>query len=247
MSKNRQLTISLLFILILVPAACSTSIEVNVIELLDTNVKYIDCCMLNSNVMSASYDVFNTGSVAYAARIRLDMVDGAKKVTSIWSSESLLNPGERDTINMYWYEPEDKTITASARLYRAYDIVDIGNITWVFNDASTSYDALDIEKIRVYDDKIKIKITAKNDTEKIIIYPVKYTAGWLFEQNVIEDVIAGKSRTLYMNYDAGVFREAEITLVAVSEDGKYYGENTFLLKKETGIRKWIGMFMDLFD
>ncbi|MCK5043177.1 MAG: hypothetical protein KAR51_04060, partial [Candidatus Aenigmarchaeota archaeon] len=219
----------------------------NVIELLDTNVKYIDCCMLNSNVMSASYDVFNTGSVAYAARIRLDMVDGAKKVTSIWSSESLLNPGERDTINMYWYEPEDKTITASARLYRAYDIVDIGNITWVFNDASTSYDALDIEKIRVYDDKIKIKITAKNDTEKIIIYPVKYTAGWLFEQNVIEDVIAGKSRTLYMNYDAGVFREAEITLVAVSEDGKYYGENTFLLKKETGIRKWIGMFMDLFS
>ena len=247
MSKNRQLTISLLFILILVPAACSTSIEVNVIELLDTNVKYIDCCMLNSNVMSASYDVFNTGSVAYAARIRLDIMDGAKKVTSIWSSESLLNPGERDTINMYWYEPEDKTITASARLYRAYDIVDIGNITWVFNDASTSYDALDIEKIRVYDDKIKIKITAKNDTEKIIIYPVKYTAGWLFEQNVIEDVIAGKSRTLYMNYDAGVFREAEITLVAVSEDGKYYGENTFLLKKETGVRKWIGMFMDLFD
>ena len=247
MSKNRQLTISLLFILILVPAACSTSIEVNVIELLDTNVKYIDCCMLNSNVMSASYDVFNTGSVAYAARIRLDIMDGAKKVTSIWSSESLLNPGERDTINMYWYEPEDKTITASARLYRAYDIVDIGNITWVFNDASTSYDALDIEKIRVYDDKIKIKITAKNDTEKIIIYPVKYTAGWLFEQNVIEDVIAGKSRTLYMNYDAGVFREAEITLVAVSEDGKYYGENTFLLKKETGIRKWIGMFMDLFS
>ena len=247
MSKNRQLTISLLFILILVPAACSTSIEVNVIELLDTNVKYIDCCMLNSNVMSASYDVFNTGSVAYAARIRLDIMDGAKKVTSIWSSESLLNPGERDTINMYWYEPEDKTITASARLYRAYDIVDIGNITWVFNDASTSYDAIDIEKIRVYDDKIKIKITAKNDTEKIIIYPVKYTAGWLFEQNVIEDVIAGKSRTIYMNYDAGVFREAEITLVAVSEDGKYYGENTFLLKKETGIRKWIGMFMDLFD
>ena len=247
MSKNRQLTISLLFILILVPAACSTSIEVNVIELLDTNVKYIDCCMLNSNVMSASYDVFNTGSVAYAARIRLDIMDGAKKVTSIWSSESLLNPGERDTINMYWYEPEDKTITASARLYRAYDIVDIGNITWVFNDASTSYDAIDIEKIRVYDDKIKIKITAKNDTGKIIIYPVKYTAGWLFEQNVIEDVIAGKSRTLYMNYDAGVFREAEITLVAVSEDGKYYGENTFLLKKETGVRKWIGMFMDLFS
>jgi len=246
MSKNRQLTISLLFILILVPAACSTSIEVNVIELLDTNVKYIDCCMLNSNVMFASYDVFNTGSVAYAARIRFDIMDGAKKVTSIWSSESLLNPGERDTINMYWYEPEDKTITASARLYRAYDIVDLGNVTWVFDDASTSYDAINIEKIRVYDDKIKIKITTENDTGKIIVYPVKYTAGWLFEQNVIEDVIAGKSRTLYMNYDAGMFREAEITLVAVSEDGKYYGENTFLLKKETGIKKWIGMFMDLF-
>lgn len=247
MLGNRQLTLSLLFILILIPAVYSTSVEVNVIELLNTDIKYIDCCMLNSNVMSASYDVFNTGSVAYAARIRLDIMDGAKKVTSIWSSESLLNPGERDTINMYWYEPEDKTITANARLYRAYDIVDIGNITWVFNDASTSSDAIDIEKIRVYDDKIKIKITAENDTEKIIIYPVKYTAGWLFEQNVIENVIAGKSRTIYMNYDAGVFHEAEITLVAVSEDGKFYGEKTFLLKKETGIRKLIGMFMDLLD
>lgn len=245
MLGNRQLILSLLFILILVPVACSTSVEVNVIELLDTDVKSIDCCALNNNVMSASYDVFNSGSVAYAARIRLDILDGTKKVTSIWSSESLLNPGERDTINMYWYEPKDKTITANARLYRAYDIVDIGNITWAFNDASTSADVIDIEKIRVYDDKIKIRITAENDTGKIIIYPVKYTEGWLFEQNVIENVIAGKSRTIYMNYDAGVFHEAEITLVAVSEDGRYYGEKTFLLRKESGIRKWIGMFIDL--
>lgn len=247
MSGNRQFILSLLFILMLVPAAFSTSVEVNVIELLNTDIKYIDCCMLNSNVMSASYDVFNSGSVAYAARIRFDIVDETKKVTSIWSSESLLNPGERDTINMYWYEPEDKTITANARLYRAYDIVDIGNVTWVFDDASTSSGAIDIEKIRVYDDRIKIKITAENDTGKIIVYPVKYTAGWLFEQNVIEDVIAEKSRTVYMDYDAGVFREAEITLVAVSEDGKFYGEKTFLLKKESGIRKLIGMFMDLLD
>ena len=247
MSGNRQFILSLLFILMLVPAAFSTSVEVNVIELLNTDIKYIDCCMLNSNVMSASYDVFNSGSVAYAARIRLDIVDETKKVTSIWSSESLLNPGERDTINMYWYEPEDKTITANARLYRAYDIVDLGNVTWFFDDASTSSGAIDIEKIRVYDDRIKIKITAENDTGKIIVYPVKYTAGWLFEQNVIEDVIAEKSRTVYMDYDAGVFREAEITLVAVSEDGKFYGEKTFLLKKESGIRKLIGMFMDLLD
>ena len=247
MSKNRQVILSLLFLLMLVPAACSTSVEVNVIELLDTDIKYIDCCILNSNVMSASYDVFNSGSVAYAARIRLDILDGAKKVTSIWSSESLLNPGERDTINMYWYEPKDKTITADARLYRAYDIVDIGNITWAFNNASTSSDPIGIEKIRVYDNKIKIKITAQNDAEKIIVYPVKYTAGWLFEQNVIEDVIAGKSRYAYIYYDTGMFRETDITLVAVSEDGKFYGEKTFLLKRESGIRKWIGMFMDLFD
>lgn len=247
MSKNRQVILSLLFLLMLVPAACSTSVEVNVIELLDTDIKYIDCCILNSNVMSASYDVFNSGSVAYAARIRLDISDGSKKVTSIWSSESLLNPGERDTINMYWYEPKDKTITADARLYRAYDIVDIGNITWVFNDASTSSDAIDIEMVRVYDDKIKIKITAENDTGKIIVYPVKYTAGWLFEQNIIEDVAAGKSRSTYIYYDTGLFRETDITLVAVSEDGRFYGEKTFLLKKESGIRKLIGMFMDLLD
>ncbi len=245
MLKNRQL--ALLFTLMLIPAVYGTSVEVNVIELLNTDVKYIDCCMLNSNVMSASYDVFNSGSVAYAARIRLDILDETKKVTSIWSSESLLNPGERDTINMYWYEPEDKIITANARLYRAYDIVDIEDITWVFNKAATSSDAIDIDKIRVYDDKIKIRITAKNDTGKIIVYPVKYTTGWLFEQAVIEDVIAGKSRSTQMYYDAGLFREAEITLVAVSEDGIYYGEKTFLLKKESGIRKWIGMFMDLFD
>ena len=247
------LLIVLSAMLLSVFSAYGTAINVNVGGILDTTSKEIDCCSLNNGVMTASYDVFNSGSIAYSARIRLDVSDENEEITSIWSKEYKLNPGQRDTIEIYWYEPLNTVRIAKARLYRAYDILDIGNITWIFNDIYSpenfekTSSAIRFNNIQVYDDKIKFKITADNDVGKIIVYPIRYTKGWLFEQMVVENTIANKSKSAHINYDTGAFFEDEITLIAVSSDGKYYGEKTIVLKKETGLKKWINIFIDMLD
>ncbi|MBW6461427.1 MAG: hypothetical protein K0B07_00035 [DPANN group archaeon] len=240
----------------------SAEINVNVAEHLDTVLKEIDCCKLNDKVMTASFDVFNSGSIAYAARIRLDVFDedNDKKITSVWSSSSEFNPGQRDSISLYWYEPSDTTRIAKVRLYRGYDILNLEEITWRFNksvesqlskgfgefaDSDNIFGNINFEDVRVYEHNIRFKITADEDIEKVIVYPVQYKEGWIFEQTVVEDVIADKPRIVDVNYDTGFFYENEITLVAVSSDGEYYGEQKVLLKKESGIRKWLNLFVDM--
>ncbi|NOQ55833.1 MAG: hypothetical protein GQ477_03420 [Nanohaloarchaea archaeon] len=251
MFGNRYFSsIVLVVLLVSMTFAYGTAVNINVAEFLDSTSKEIDCCNLDDKVMTASYDVFNSGSIAYAARIRMDVFDEGEMVTSIWSREYRINPAQRETIDLYWYEQSDKILFANAKLYRAYDILDIGNVTWEFNEAEVSQSVNDLEsligfdKICVYDNKIKFEITTDEDIEKMIIYPIQYTKGWIFEQTVVNDVISGKSKKVSIDYDTGAFFEDEITLIAVSSDGRYYGEKTFLLKKEVGLKKWFNMFMD---
>ena len=256
--RNKYLLIIMLlsFVVITTTLVYGTSVNVNVVGVLDSAVKEMDCCLLNNNVMTASYDVFNSGSIAYAARIRFDIFNGSEELTSVWSREYKLNPGQRDTINLYWYEPSETMILAKARLYRAYDIVDLGNVTWEFNAAQTESvseviynpeNVIEIDRIHVYDNKIYFRLTARDDIKKIIVYPTRYTKGWLFEQTVIENIVADKSRTAFINYDTGAFFEDDITLIAVSHDGRYYGEKTFLLEKESGLKKWLNMLIDMLN
>ena len=245
--KRYFLGVVLVVLMFTISFGYGASIKVNVADILDTTSKEIDCCELNGNVMSVSYDIFNSGSVAYSARVRLDLFDNGSDITSIWSDEYKLNPGQRDTIDMYWYESEKTKITVKPKLYRAYEIVDLENITWVFNDTKPVQNTIEFDKISVSDDKIKFQITVENETDRIIVYPIHYTKGWLFEQTVVDDITAGNKVKASILYDTGAFYENEITFVAVSSDGKYYGEKTFLLKKDTGIKKWWNQFIDLFE
>ncbi len=247
--------------LLSVSSVYGTAVNVNVAEHLGTISKEIDCCALDDKVMTASFDVFNSGSIAYAARVRVDMFDDENdaKITSIWSEGLELNPGQRDSISLYWYEPSDTTRTAKVRLYRGYDILNLEDITWVFNGSGLSENSeslvgsdklggtINFEDVRVHDDTIKFKMTADDDIGKIIVYPIRYKDGWIFEQTVVVDVIADKPQTAYVNYDTELFYENEIKLIAVSSDGRYYGEQMVLLKRESGIRKWLNLFVDMFN
>ncbi len=249
----------IIFILVMISSISfvyGTAINVNVADVLDTTTKEIECCQLNNKVMVASYDVFNSGSVAHGARIRLDVFDksyGDNKTIPIWSAKHKLNPGQRETINLYWYEPSETIIVAKPKLYRAYEIIDLENITWDFNEIEQSElsfadeGVINLDRIHVYDNKITVKMTASGNVGRVIVYPIQYTKGWLFEQTVVDSVIANKTKVVPINYETGMFYENEITLVAVSLDGRYYGEQKFLLKKETGLKKWFNLFVDMLN
>ena len=251
MSKNKLFYfVSLFSIILFLPLIYGTTIEINIAEVLDSTLKEMECCNLNNNLMNTKYDLFNSGSLAYVAKIRFDIFNGTKKVSTIWSEDYVLNPGMRTAVDLYWYNNITNnianTLNIKAKLYRAYDILDIGNLTWVFNQTKISKETIDIENVHVYNNEIQFKVRTLNDTKKVIIYPKTSPEGWIFKQTIIDNLKSGKSKIAQINYETGIFSEKEITLIAVSDDGQSYGEKTFVLKKESNFAKWINNMMNIF-
>lgn len=240
----RQAFISLALIMaVSVSTAFGTSIEVNVADMVNSEAKELSRT-LNNNVLKVSYDVLNSGSSGYGARMRLDVFNGTGQTATLWSREEKLIPGERRTISMYWYGPQDnENITVKARLYRAYETAEVGNLTEKFGKGDAE-ESIELDKIRVYDDEIRFRIKSRSDTERIIVYPEEYPRGWIFEQGTVDNIEAGRLKPASIHYETGLFSEKRITLLAVSEDGRYYGRRTFELKKEQGLGKWLNKFTD---
>ncbi len=239
--------IAMLAASLLTATAHSAKIDVNVLELINSEAKEINHDSYN-NVLKISYDVMNSGSIDYGTRVRLDIFNGTKYTTTLWSKEAVIIPGNRKTINLYWYSPgEFETWTAKARLYLAYEIKEIGNLTEI-SGKGNSANTLEISSMRVYENEIKLRVKNQNDADakNVILYPINYPAGWLFEQEEIGDIKAGSDKAAAIHYETSAFREREITLIAVSEDGKNYGTKTFTLKKEEGLSKLVGRFRDWF-
>jgi len=245
-----KLLIVLLMVFMSIPFVYATSLKINVAERLDSDIKEIDCCVLNdyNNIMTTSYDVFNTGSVSHSTRIRFDIFNNGNKITSIWSPKADLLPGNRETINLYWYQSQDAELQVKIILYRAYDIEIVGDLNWSFKGVKKPIEnVFNFDKIHIYNNKIRFELTSSEDIDNVLIFPKKNPEGWILEQNLIESLDAEKSKSTYINYDVEILSEREITLVAVSSDGKYYGEKTFLFKEESGFKKWINQIIGFFS
>ncbi|VVB60832.1 Uncharacterised protein [uncultured archaeon] len=222
------------------------SIEVNVAEVIKSEAKELEHATDN-NLLEISYDVLNSGSAGYGARMRLDVFNGTEKLTTLWSREEALIPGERKTINMYWYEPkENGTYTFRARIYRAYETEDIGNFTEESKNINAS-ETIEIDRIHVYDNEIRFRIRSSTDLESVIVYPGEHPEGWIFEEGTVDGLKAGRAKAASIRYETGLFSPKKVTLVAVSTDGRDYGTKTFELAEEKGFTKWLDEFRDWLD
>ncbi len=245
-TKFRQFSLFLLIAAWFVSTAFASSIEINVADMIKSEVKELEHTT-NNNLLKISYDVFNSGSAGYGARMRLDIFNGTQKLTTLWSKEEAITPGGRKTMSMYWYElPENNTYTFRARIYRAYEIEEVGNFTETSGKSGVQ-ETIQIERIHAYDDEIRFRIRSSTDLKSVIVYPREHPEGWIFEQAVVQNIEAGRAKSASISYQTGLFSPKKVTLVAVSEDGLNYGTKTFELRKEEGLEKWLNLFRDMFN
>lgn len=227
----------------LASAVFAATLEVDVKEIVGSETKAISTDSPN-NILKASYDVLNSGSAAYGARMRMDIFNGTEQTATIWSNEESMAPGERKTIDLYWFSPsESSRFRAVTRLYRAYEIVGVGNISKNFSK-SDAPNNIEISRIHSYGNKIIFRIKSPADAQKIIVYAAKGPEAWLFEENAVENVKAGESRTASINYETGAFSENGISIMAAASDGKNYGTENFVVVKQEGIEKWLNEIAD---
>ncbi len=233
----------LLALIIFIAISSAAVIEIEVKMKLDGKISFFSFERMN-NIVKASTEFYNTGSVAYKARARLDILNRSELIFSGWSEEKPLMPGERKTFEIYWYSPSKaKNLTARLRVYFGNEIVEESkNLSIEY--VKSSKDLFQIKNFRTYEDHIRFEIRANETLKNVIVVPSDYIQGWIFEQIKLRELKANKNTEVKIRYIPTVWMESQVKLNVFTEDGKYYFSKTFELKKEKGLLKYLHMIYD---
>jgi hypothetical protein len=227
---------SIIFLIFLIlffsQLAKSAEIKVSVPADLQGNISSIS---FNSSpdLVRFQIEFYNVGSVAYKARIRLDINDSQNVFTG-WSDEKSLMPGDRNSYDIYWYANSTGNFSAKAKVYYANEIFEqkfnIGK-----KASSSSENVFEIMNFRTYDNFIVFDLKSNQDAKNVVAIPTNIPIGWIFEQKEIGSLNKGVTKNVVIQYYPSVWTLKNMTLTIASDEGRYYSEKTFELNKETGI------------
>lgn len=172
----------------------------------------------------------NIGSVDCEARMRVDFYNQTEFLYTAWSNMERVPPGSHADLETHWFYPFEENLTAKIRVYYCNEIFDVAEKKIEVKKIEPNKTVLEIVKIKDFKNSVEVSIKAKEEVRDVIIIPKKYPLGWIFEQAKIEKL--EKEKTARINYNPSIWRETNITFLAITEDGKYSTEKTFTLKED---------------
>jgi len=237
------LFILIITFLLMISISKSQVVDVNIKEVTrveTTNIDY-NSTVTDGKPFKMNVELFNSGSVGYKARIRLDISDKDNLIFTGWSDERNFVPGTREIYDLYWYPSNFKgKFKASIRVYFANEINKIKEINFEVKTSNKSQENIfEILDFRTYDDEVVFLLKTNKTVENIIITPSNYTSGWVFEQSKIDKLNSGNIKIIDLKYEPTLWKEGDVSFKIFTEDGKYYTSKSFTLKKETSFWKHI--------
>ena len=195
---------------------------------------------IKNEVFKVIFKFVNGGSVAYKVRGRLDVFNQiGELVFTGWSKEVDFCPGTDKTFELYWY-PVNMTgnFTGRIRVYYGNEILENSSIKFKIKGVKKPEKALEIFNVKVYDDVIEVDVRSKKNLTDLLVIPSEYPLGWIFEQGRIESIKKDETKRISINYEPALWTsDRNTSLYLVTEDGKYFGHETFILEKENGLKK----------
>lgn len=239
---KRFLLFSMLF-LIFIGNVYASLVAVSTAEMLKGNLTslFIDD---SSNVIKFYSEFYNIGSIAYKARMRIDILNESNLVFTGWSKEEVFMPGDKKNFEMFWFSDSKGKYTFKLRIYFGNEISEYRETVFEVKKSIEHEDAFEIKEFRTYDDFVIFDLYSKRDVENLIIMPYKYTPGWIFEQKKIDSMKKNETKVVVVPYYPTVWGQKELKLVVVSNEGIYYTEKSLQLEKKTGL---IGLFYYIVD
>ena len=216
----------IMFILVFSAAASASSIKVGVMEAFEGSPVFF-ISNVTGNLVKFSTEFYNTGTIPYKARMRIDVFD-EKRIFSGWSKEKPLMPGDRDYFEVFWYSEEAGNFTVLLRAYFGNEIVAYDSINLSLGE-SNAEEAINISVTSMSYDSIGFFLDPDMET---VIIPYNYNPGWIFEQSA--DTVS---------YEPTVWVPCDVSVYAVSLDGEYYGKKTFRLDVEDSVYEKILSFL----
>jgi hypothetical protein len=238
----------------LIPISYSPHIELEIqpkllTELYDLNYNY----SLENDVFNLGFKFSNVGSIPFTAKARIDIFEGSNHVFTGWTEEVPFQVGNAKRFNLYWF-PYNITddFKALLRVYYAHEIMDDGSIYFRVNNTVIPEEAIKIPDLKVYENEFVLTLKSNRDLENIILIPLNYPESWFVPQKKIDQLKEDKKYNLKIDFDPSLWKPGhKITFQAITEDGKYFGESIFELRKEGAVKTLIyyslESIMDLFS
>lgn len=212
-------------------------VHVNIKEVIEVEVTRIDynSTITDGRPFKVNIELFNSGSVGYKARIRLDIFDQDNLVFTGWSDEKHFFPGNQKTYDLYWYPLNvGGEFKASIRIYFANEIKKVKPIKFEIRPAEeTPENVFEILDFRTYDEEVEFLLKTNKTLESIVIVPSSYPTGWIFEQAKINKLESGSIKIINLKYEPSLWKQTDVTINIFTEDGEYYTSESFTLKRET--------------
>ncbi|MEM5879634.1 MAG: hypothetical protein QXU74_04055, partial [Candidatus Aenigmatarchaeota archaeon] len=244
-SGSRGIVIFLLFsLLFFFSLSRAAIIKVDVSRNLEGKISSFSCDS-SKDLIAFHLEFYNTGSIAYRARARVDIINNSKTAFTAWSGEKILMPGDRKNFEVYLYSNLTGNLTLRSRMYFGNEIQE-NFFTIEKKNSLESEDVFEIKNFRTYDDFVVFDIKANKAAKDVVILPHNFPLGWIFEQKEIALLNENEEKTVAIKYFPTVWTEGKVNLIVASDGGKHKTERTFEMKKEIGILWLIYYLTDQF-
>lgn len=242
----KELALCILFILLLIPPSNSQVISIGITENLEGKVTSMSYHPTIDDVFTIKVEFTNTGSVAYKARGRLDIFHENDLLFTGWSTEEEFAPASMRNFLIYWYPYDLKgNFTGRLRVYYANEIMELDPIELNVLEISTPENVFKIQDFETYEDKIDISFKSNKTLNNVLIIPLKYPRGWIFEQKKIEKINENDLNRVMIPYEPSLWSPNEVVIGIVTEDGRYFTSESFMMEKEETLLKFISHFIKI--
>lgn len=228
-------------LLVLLAIASAAKIDVSIDDDLKCEISSLTYNTSN-NVTQFLLEVYNTGSIGYKARPRVDIFDGNESIFTGYGREQVLMPGERKNDEIYWYnKPGNHTLRV--RVYFGSEILEHEEAISV-SKPSTPESVFSIEEFRAYDSFAILDIVSNVSVKNVVVIPEDYLSSWIFEQATVGSICKNCRQSVLINYTSPAWMPNRVKIAVVSDNGIYYSEKIFEMEKNRGILWILYYFID---
>ena len=222
----------------------AVQVKIDILEIADGRI-IAPTSMNISGILRIDPEFVNTGSTAYKARTKLDILRDNDIIFTGWSDEKEIFPGDRKTFSIYWYLPNaHEELSGKLNIHYANTIKEYDIIPLNINTPPISDNPFQIYDFRTYDNYIRFDVNSIRDSHDVIIFISDIPVGWIFEQKRLTAIKENRDIEIVIPYSASIFNSRPITITIVSDDGRFYAEEEFILEKEEGLLFHFNHFID---
>lgn len=249
----RLVAMSLLItMIIIVGLATAYVIKISVLKSVDVEISsygYDD----EMNLVRFTIETFNRGSVAYDARVRMDILEKgsgdddekSEIVFTAWGQEIEMYPGSRKITRLYWHTDEVDDKKVRVRVYFADEIFEeVYEVKKTEKTSNAESGVFEVRNFHVYDDYVLFDIKPNKDVNEVVVIPEEFQSGWVLEQKVIKGLKSGQTIMVSVPYKASLFTEENVVLGFVGDGSTIYDEYEFLMQKKTGFAGHLQRLVD---